>query len=162
MSSWARRVAPFIPIALLCGVAICQLVAAQTSTLLPWKGGGFGMFATIDRDRSRVLRIHGFGPDGKKSRLRLPGSTSEPLDVARQHTRIWPRTSALEQLADQLLMQSWRRSGRSLRWIPSDGTARDPIQLDRVEVSVWRLDYDADRNQVAWTSVSETVHSERP
>lgn len=42
------RVYSYGPLALLCAVAIVQLFNSQVRSLTPWKGGGFGMFASID------------------------------------------------------------------------------------------------------------------
>mgnify|MGYP000072191120 CR=1 FL=1 len=43
-----------IPVTL-CIVAITQIYLAKTSTLTPWKGGGFGMFTVVDSISSRSL-----------------------------------------------------------------------------------------------------------
>lgn len=42
---------------LLCIVAVTQILLVHTKNLTPWKGGGFGMFAAIDRMERRVLQI---------------------------------------------------------------------------------------------------------
>lgn len=40
---------------LLTTVALRQIVLVHTAGLSPWHGGGFGMFASIDRDERRVV-----------------------------------------------------------------------------------------------------------
>ena len=40
---------------LLIAVALRQIILVQTAGLSPWHGGGFGMFASIDRDERRVV-----------------------------------------------------------------------------------------------------------
>lgn len=40
---------------LLSVVAICQNILATTGDLTAWKGGGFGMFATVDSGTTRTL-----------------------------------------------------------------------------------------------------------
>ena len=37
-------------------IAVRQIVLARTAGLSPWHGGGFGMFASIDRDEWRQLK----------------------------------------------------------------------------------------------------------
>jgi hypothetical protein len=46
-----------IPCTILLIVATLQFRAAYVGTLTPWKGGGFGMFATVDSLRNRFLAI---------------------------------------------------------------------------------------------------------
>ena len=48
------RTAPALLLAL---VAVCQIVLAKTADLTPWKGGGFGMFATLDHNAHRRLEV---------------------------------------------------------------------------------------------------------
>lgn len=49
--------APWIAPLLLCAIAVAQIAFSQLSTLSPWKGGGFGMFSTVDSPAARFLRI---------------------------------------------------------------------------------------------------------
>lgn len=39
-------------------VALFQIGVAHTTVLSPWKGGGFGMFSTVDVDTQRVVRLY--------------------------------------------------------------------------------------------------------
>lgn len=43
---------------LLCAIACLQIYLAMTKSLSPWKGGGFGMFSTVDSPDARFLRIY--------------------------------------------------------------------------------------------------------
>ena len=54
-SGWKRSL-PWLPSALLVLVALIQITLTRTVDLDPWKGGGFGMFATVDGISSRQLR----------------------------------------------------------------------------------------------------------
>lgn len=45
-------------------VAVRQVVLARTAGLSPWHGGGFGMFASIDRDEWRQLETTLVACDG--------------------------------------------------------------------------------------------------
>jgi hypothetical protein len=51
------RLSPLIAPILLCAVALVQLYVTRTTLLTPWKGGGFGMFSTVDSPSVRFLRI---------------------------------------------------------------------------------------------------------
>ncbi len=52
-----NRALAFVAPALLCIVAVRQIVLVHTEQLTPWKGGGFGMFATIESGATRVVRV---------------------------------------------------------------------------------------------------------
>ena len=43
---------------LLCAIACLQIYVAMTKSLSPWKGGGFGMFSTVDSPDARFLRMY--------------------------------------------------------------------------------------------------------
>ena len=43
---------------LLCTIAALQFVLSYTISLTPWKGGGFGMFSTVDSPAARFVKIH--------------------------------------------------------------------------------------------------------
>ncbi len=38
-------------------IAAAQIYLAHTAHLTPWKGGGFGMFSTLDRKSDRYIRV---------------------------------------------------------------------------------------------------------
>src|SRR5262249_8435137 len=52
-----------IPAALLVGIASRQIALTRREGLTPWKGGGFGMFATLDHGGHRRVRIVVDAPD---------------------------------------------------------------------------------------------------
>lgn len=53
----AQRWLPILPALLLAAVALHQLHAVRTYDLTPWKGGGFGMFASTDVGPARRLEV---------------------------------------------------------------------------------------------------------
>ena len=71
--------AKILPPVLLVIVAVSQIVVARTADLTPWKGGGFGMFATLDHGAYRGVDIVVDAPDRSES---LAGTT-----VARNRRR---------------------------------------------------------------------------
>jgi hypothetical protein len=110
----------WIPAVLLIVVAIAQIVLAKTSDLSPWKGGGFGMFATTDGTANRRLRIFVEAPD-----------RSEELDIAPSQeqlaarARLFPSDSKLLDLAKAVAKRE-QRYGR-------------PVTT--VTLEVWRSDF---------------------
>ena len=82
---------------LLAVVAVCQVTLAKTVELTPWKGGGFGMFSTLDHGAYRGVDIVIEAPDRSEAQD-VPPSLEElaarsancPSDWL---LRRWPRAS---------------------------------------------------------------------
>jgi hypothetical protein len=110
---------PYLAPALLVVVALTQITVAKTTDLTSWKGGGFGMFATIER---RVFRFYAIDSTG--------ATPIRPRRVGRvlQTTRNFPSRSNLESLAQQVA----RRAGRQFP------------ELTAVRVEVWRGVFDGE------------------
>lgn len=70
-SGWRLRAASLVAPVLLVLVASVQFVVAQSGELSPWKGGGFGMFSTVDSPDARFLRIY-LVDDGERIPVLLP------------------------------------------------------------------------------------------
>lgn len=93
-----------LPALILTVVAFTQLYLAHTSNLSPWKGGGFGMFAAVDAPAMRIIMAEGLDENGQ--RLRLDAYSALDDNTVRR-IRSFPKPSDLEQLAPQLLGQSF-------------------------------------------------------
>ena len=52
-----------LPAVLLVAMAVTQVVLTRTSDLTPWKGGGFGMFSTLDHGAHRRVVVVVEAPD---------------------------------------------------------------------------------------------------
>lgn len=137
----------WLPAALLIVVAVIQIVLAKTADLSPWKGGGFGMFATIDGSASRQARIFVEAPN-----------RSEQLDIARSQeilagqASLFPSDSNLRNLAIAVAERE-QRYGR-------------PVTTVRIEI--WRAEFNehleaTDRNlrTLTWQNVDRTPDSSR-
>lgn len=111
--SWEAR----LPVALLVALALCQLGLVVALGLSPWKGGGFGMFATLDNSNVRTLRVVAI-EDGREVPVTLPAD-SERL---RRAVRILPLHAWLGRIA-----------GEAFRVDP---------RARAVRVEVWRLEFD--------------------
>jgi hypothetical protein len=114
-----RRVAILLPAAVLIAVASAQMVLARTSDLSPWKGGGFGMFASVDGVPFRWVRLYVSAPD-RSEEIAVPASIGD-----RAHrVMTWPHRRALEGLARAVIAREQRQ--------------QRPVETVRVEV--WRAD----------------------
>lgn len=88
--------------ALLVLVACLQLFRAHTQHLTPWKGGGFGMFASADMPGWRSLRTYLVTPQGEALALfgSLPVQTARVLNM--------PDTHTLERVARSAAEAHWK------------------------------------------------------
>jgi hypothetical protein len=112
-----RRIAIAAPSALLCAIAATQMILASTAGLSPWKGGGFGMFASIDSSPFRWVRLYVEAAD-RSEEIAVPASLAD----AAGRVAAWPHRRALVRLARAVAARE-RRHGRP---------------VDRVRVEVWR------------------------
>jgi hypothetical protein len=109
-----------VPPLILVAVAIVQIVLAKTSGLTAWKGGGFGMFSTLDNAPFRTIRIF----------VEAPGRAEE-IQVAPSLEDQFFRTVALpsELMLRRLAQATVDRERRKQR----------PVTLVRLEL--WREEF---------------------
>lgn len=88
------RVAVALPSLLLVAVAATQMALSLTAGLSPWKGGGFGMFASNDGLTFRHVRVVVAAPS-RSEEILIPPS----LGPAAAAAATFPRPQALETLA---------------------------------------------------------------
>ncbi|MBC7898483.1 MAG: hypothetical protein H7070_00340 [Saprospiraceae bacterium] len=110
----------WLPAVMLCSVAIVQIFLAKTASLSPWKGGGFGMFSSLDGTAFRRVRIFVQAP-GRDEELEI--SPSQERLAAR--AELFPSDSKLHKLAIAVASREKRYS-------------RD---VTTVRIEVWRADF---------------------
>ena len=136
-------VAVAVPTALLLAVATTQVWLSTTSRLSPWKGGGFGMFASVDGLAFRTVRITVSAPE-RSEELHVPAS----LDDLAARTATFPHDAAMERLGRAVGARE-RRQGR-------------PVQ--NVTIDVWRAAYSPSLD-AQWTKLASrtvVVDADRP
>ena len=111
----------FVPVILLIAVAIGQAVLVRAFDLTPWKGGGFGMFATLDHAAFRRVDIVVDAPD-RSEEVEVPPS----LEVDAARAASLPAPWLLTKLAEGVAARE-RRNGRAVA---------------RVTLTVWRTAFD--------------------
>jgi hypothetical protein len=110
-----------VPPLLLFVVAVMQIALARTADLTPWKGGGFGMFATVDHAAYRAVDIVVDAPDRSEA-LEVP----ESLEIAVARAAAYPADWLLRALAEGVAAREKRH--------------QRPVS--RVTLTVWRTDFD--------------------
>jgi hypothetical protein len=120
-------------------VAVAQVAVARQGLLTPWKGGGFGMFATTDGLASRSVRIVVEG-EGRSEHLEPPFELRKLVAKA----LALPDERRLRRLAVALLEHE-RRAGRP---------------AETVSIEVWRTRY-SPRNLAPSSEVLARFESDR-
>jgi hypothetical protein len=95
-------------------------VLAKVADLSPWKGGGFGMFATTDGTAFRYVRLFVDAP-GRSEEMNV----SESLEMAAVRAQLFPSHRFLTRLGEAA-------GARELR------QGRD---VETVRVEVWRIEF---------------------
>lgn len=148
-SPLGRLYFPF-PVVLLLLVALGQLVMAETAGLTPWKGGGFGMFSTLDgRDNRRVFVQLVRDDAGQETRYPAAMPRDHRLRLLQRRVQALPSQPRLQAFARELAELPWRVDDRldpanpkKARVIQErherDGT--HSARFHRVEVTIWKLE----------------------
>jgi hypothetical protein len=123
-----------LPPLLLCVVAATQIVLTRTASLTPWKGGGFGMFSTLDHVGYRGVDAVVEAP-GRSEELEMPASLEESAARAAACPSDW----LLRRLADEIVLRE-RRYDRT---------------VTRVKLTAWRTEF----NPTTLVATEQTVRT---
>jgi hypothetical protein len=122
VSAVTQRWSAALPAVLLTIVATTQIVLTRVTMLSPWKGGGFGMFSTLDGRPFRYARLFVRAPE-RSEELAVPPSLEELV----ASVEILPGEAQLDRLARAVVARE-RRRGRP---------------ADEVRIEVWRVEFAA-------------------
>lgn len=129
-----------LPAALLALVACTQIALTFLTPLSPWKGGGFGMFASLDSLQFREVRVYVEGPD-RSEELALPDSLLLPAN----RVAVLPTARAMDRLASHVFAREARR-----------GTP-----ADRVRVEIWKTTFSSTLESTSLKIAARTVQDAR-
>lgn len=125
-------------------VALRQILLVHTVGLSPWHGGGFGMFASIDRDERRLVTTQAMGcSEARDIMMSDILATSPPglHDDAYTHIRTFPTTAQLQRMGKLLLLADTQNPNTDINTSDNDA----PNQANcapKIQLQVWRLLYD--------------------
>ncbi len=88
--------------ALLCAVTVLQWYLVESRSLTRWKGGGFGMFTTVDSPSARFLRVY-----LSSESCEVPVLIPSQLAKLSHQVRAMPSRPRLEALARALRDGTW-------------------------------------------------------
>ena len=135
----------WLPAVLMSAVAIMQLVLAATTNISPWKGGGFGLFSTLDGKLERRVRIFVESP-GRSEELEIAPSQK----ILAERARLFPSDSMLLSLA-QAVSRHETEFGR-----PIDAVT---VEVRRTEFSSELAVTDRPLRTLSWNVDQETYNS---
>ena len=128
------------------GVALSQIVLALTANLTPSKGGGFGLFSTVDKLENRNLRAYLLTPKGEIPFV-IPQAVPAQEELRKPIYRAasLPAQYYLQAITDDLVTKPYG--------IPFDG----------IRVEVWKMAFDstalkASREKLAERTVDSHGH----
>ncbi len=93
---------PYIVPTVIVLVASLQFYLVNTYSLVQWKGGGFGMFSTVDSQRSRFLKFYLITDEGE-----FPAEIPNDLDRLYVEASFFPASGRLSRLATILAQSTW-------------------------------------------------------
>lgn len=112
------RIYKYLAPGALLALALLQLFLGRFHDLTPWKGGGFGMFSTVDGPSSRSIRVYLETPDGEIA-TRLP----DWIRNREKYAVSFPARFRLQSIADEVARSHWH-------YIRGDGWAEDGVRVD--------------------------------
>jgi hypothetical protein len=169
----ARAGLAWLPVALLVGVALTHAYRVEVFDLTPWKGGGFGMFSTLDgRDNRRLIVSLVQRRADKKREVAVDLPTKGSVRQLAEKAQAMPTEERLRLLAEAIAKQPWRIGDSR----PADGTNNARIVQDKakqagtrlvpfdtVEVGVWKLQFERKDGMVSTTpELVRRVSATRP
>lgn len=171
---------------LLVAVALTQAVLTQSQDMTPWKGGGFGMFASPDRSEHRAVRAYLRTPDGELPVvLTAPDGATVLSDRLILRARNLPTDAAVGALAAQIAGTDWvperqgdaqvavarqskaavvRAAGEDDSAGGAAGTPQDAVRgrsvpVESVRVEVWKLGFDRDAVEIVPTKLADVTRA---
>ncbi|QDU69784.1 hypothetical protein [Engelhardtia mirabilis] len=176
-----RSLQRFLPVSLLVGVALLHHWLVIKDGLTQWKGGGFGMFSTVDSGGTRAISVFAKCGEwnfrvsipadlrGRRSLAkRLPSEEIVQLMLKDLSRRVWvvERYHAVPRRQTQLgpldslylshddLVSAGRGAGRIEEWRPDSTAVPSYVIPVRFEAEVYRLEYD-----ISARTIRRTLHS---
>jgi hypothetical protein len=112
-----------VPVLLLIAVAVNQIRLAHAADISPWKGGGFGMFASTDGGMNRNIRAIVTTTE-RTEEIVIPGAVADPFVRA----KTLPSDARLESLGLAL----------------ADYGESKGFVVQRIALQAWRVQFDAE------------------
>lgn len=151
-----QKFAMALPVFLLIGVAFNQPRLHLQENLTSWKGGGFGMFATLDRHTIRpiivtlTLREKTIQLDFRSYRQAISDDVDKVQHL--EDTLALPSAGNLSALAEQMADVKYIVDGEYA--IASTQGFGIPISVRQIRIELYRIQYDSYLNTGTWVKIT--------
>ena len=160
---WLKELKHLLPFfcapPLLIVVACLQLYLVHVHHLVPWKGGGFGMFASVDAPAARFWRCYLITADHD-----VPVRIPESLQPLAGEIRLMPMPEPMSYLASQLAQATWVPAGSTpaghiklTEGSASHLKAGDAVEIQGVRLELWRYGFDSQNRQIKAFKILEVT-----
>jgi hypothetical protein len=121
----------YASVVLLLVIAVVHFYRVCRYQQTPWKGGGFGMFSTVDGPATRFITTHLQVGDKELA-------VNPPLGLRRHITAAIsaPTDARLDDLADLFMFAEWK------------GVNGETLKVTGTRLEVWRFNFDSDSGDV--------------
>ena len=125
-------------------VLAIQLILIRTVHISPWKGGGFGMFSTINTPVSHIIKVYDYSPSGEKKIIIIPEKL-KPLEAKIRYIAIDYYINHFKQaiqkekwvLKDNEIVNSETLDVQSI----ADSSNYKPVDLNKISVELWQYKF---------------------
>jgi len=137
--------------ALLVVVAVAQICRVRGYDLTPWKGGGFGMFSSVDTLDARFVSFH---VETSTDVVPVEPPSHMAKDILR--VRAMPSQDGLNRIARRLAGHIWLKSdgqSKTPAIVPLERGQGDPLPdevapVKSVRVELWRQTFNAEKVRI--------------
>lgn len=150
----------FVPLLLII-VAARQIILVEQINLNPWKGGGFGMFSTIDRPSNRVIEVRAVTAGRKEIEIDLNFDDNVISEREQLLIKTVPKRKLLTKTAQKILAATPIETTIAGVYSLDRPSERSDRQLDRVTIRIWSLHYDRQSNKIWYEPLTEKVEIKR-
>jgi len=141
-----NKLVKYLASAILIVVAAIQFYLSKELHVSPWKGGGFGMFSTVNSTNSYFFRAYSFIPDSsEKFWVIIPAKYLSEED----HVRHYPFKNDLQELRSSLLKEKWVILNREIINSEADiSHSGTPMVITDIDLEMWQYKFDAQTSRV--------------
>lgn len=135
----------WLPLVLCLLIVLIQIILTSTTTLSAWKGGGFGMFSTIDK---RALSCLAQTENGQQVSCRITFHGRQGIDFLNRTTKRslfkFTTQSALQEIANAYLENAATLEPEQLSRELKDliKNKETPVKLKAIKLEMWEINFD--------------------
>jgi hypothetical protein len=144
-------------ISVMLAVSLIQFVLIRKVHISPWKGGGFGMFSTINTPISHIVRVYNYSPSGEKQRIFIPEKL-KPMETKIRHLAI---EYYISNFKEAIKNEEWilkKEAGNNAAIIiikeQADAGAKT-IALNNISVELWQYKFDPKNKKLYSTIIAK-------